>query len=206
LKKFSLISLLLLFSALLFAGDITFSGDSSRLSLQESGKTVTLTGNAVVTMDALTIRADSISIEGEEYSKLTCNGNVRITDTERGFSIRTSTLHYNRDTERLVIAAYSEISDTANGIEASAGALTYDLGKEALTLSLDVNLIKASEDTFMRANAEKAEYDRKGQTLALLGGAFVYFKENNYNANAILVNLETDEIKMEGAIRGTING
>ncbi len=206
MKKLFLSLLILLSLTSLFAENITFSGGSSRLVMKDSQKEVTLSGGAVVNTGSMTIKADTITISGNDYDKIVCEGDILIEDKEKGFVIKTSYLYFNRSSERIIISSYCEISDSTNELIASSNSLKYDLKAEKLTLSVDVHLVKASDDDIMSCRAEQMEYDRDAQTLALLGGAYVYFKENDYRANAILVDLETDEIKLEGNIRGNLNG
>ncbi len=206
MKKLLFCLTALLLSLSIFASDITFSGGSSNLILQDNQKVVTLSGGAKVNTGSMSITADSITITGNNYERISCEGNIVIEDKEKGFTITTSSLYYNRENERIIISSFCEISDTVNELLASANSLKYDLNSDQLTLSVDVHLVKASDEDVMSCKAEQMEYDREKQTLALLGGAYVYFKENSYKANAILVDLETDEIKLEGNIRGTLNG
>lgn len=206
MKKLTLLLLIIFSLTPLFADNITFSGGSSRLVMKDSQKEVTLSGGAVVNTGSMSIKADTITISGSDYNKITCEGDIVIEDSEKGFVIKTSSLYFNRESERIIISSYCEISDSTNALIASSNSLKYYLKEEKLTLSVDVHLVKASDDDIMSCKAEQMEYDRSAQTLALLGGACVYFKENDYKANAILVDLETDEIKLEGNIRGNLNG
>ncbi|NLZ69268.1 MAG: hypothetical protein GX903_09750 [Spirochaetales bacterium] len=207
MKKLTILLIVLLLTTYsLFSTDISFHGGTSKVIMKENNKMVTLSNKAEVKTGSLVIKADSITIEGNNYDKITCNGNITIEDEKNGFVIKTDSLYYNRTTDKIIISSYCEISDTKNELEASANNLTYDLAADNLILQIDVHLVKASNEEIMSCAAEQMKYDRKEQMLALLGGALVYFKQDTYNANAIIVNLDTEEITLEGKIKGTING
>jgi lipopolysaccharide export system protein LptA len=56
----------------------------------------------------------------------------------------------------------------------------------------------------MACRSEFARYKRKEDLLELSGMPYVFWKGDEYRASRISINLETDEIKMEGEVEGTI--
>jgi lipopolysaccharide export system protein LptA len=58
----------------------------------------------------------------------------------------------------------------------------------------------------MVCRADSIEYDRTRMKLSLIGNASVQWKGDSYQASVTTVDLETDEIVMEGSIKGTIHG
>ena len=207
-KKILLLIFLCLVSLSLFAddGNISFSGGTSSITLQEGDRSVTLTQGATVTVNSLVITADTITITGDNYENIACLGSILINDSERGLAIRTSRLHYDRANERLLIPSWSEISDSQNELVASASALYYDMDAELLELQMNVSLAKNTNSGIMSAKAERVTYDRAGSLLTLAGNASVTWDDDSYSASVIAINLDTEEIRLDGQIGGTING
>ena len=189
------------------AGDsITFSGGTSSVSLKEEKRSVNLTGGAHVTVGTLSIRADSIMIEGDDYEEITCRGGILITDEEKGLTIRTSELYYDRMSERLLISSWCELNDTGNELAASASALYYDMDAEILELSMRVNLAKNTSSGMLSAACENMIYDRNEESLILSGSADVKWKDDTYKASVIAIDLENEQIRLEGQIGGQVYG
>lgn len=206
MKRAALVFLAILISYPVLSADITFSGGTSSLSLQDSQRYVNLGGGASVTVDSLSISADSITLEGDDYEAITCTGNVLIEDSERGLSIRTSRLFYDRIDERLIISSWCEISDRENELVATASALHYDMDNEVLELEMNVNLAKNTSDGVLSARSQSVVYDRTASTLVLSGGSTVDWKSDSYSASVITIDLDSERINLSGQIGGTIHG
>jgi lipopolysaccharide export system protein LptA len=58
----------------------------------------------------------------------------------------------------------------------------------------------------MVCRADSIEYDRNAMLLALIGNSEVTWKNDSYRSSVTTINLQTDEIVMEGTIKGTVNG
>ena len=207
MRKFFLPLILILSAGLAFASDnITFTAGSTSVSLQEGNREVSLSGNAAVTTGSLTIQADSITLSGDNYESISCSGSILITDSDQGLSIRTSSLFYDRTSERLLISSWCEISDTANELVASASSLYYDRNAELIELEMNVELVKNTSDGILSASAQRVTFDRAGSTLALSGAAGVSWKDDDYQASVITIDLEEEKITLSGQIGGTVHG
>lgn len=205
----SIITLLLVISAatLLPAADtVVFSGGYSQVSLKEGRETLTLSGGADVTVGDMNLKADSISLSGTDYSRIECTGNIIVTDTGRGLVIRSGRVLYDRAAETLLISSYSEISDTVNEMEASAGAIYYDMKSEVLQLQMRVRILKNTESGVLQASSENVRYDRSNENLVISGNASVKWKSDEYTAQVISIDLENETLQLEGRIGGVVNG
>ena len=127
-------------------------------------------------------------------------------DEEKGLSIKTTALYYDRTAERLLISAWCEVSDSVNELEAGAGAVSYDLRNEVLSLEMAARLMKATDSGLLSARAERITFDRGADTLTLQGNAEVEWNRNSYRAKLITINLTTEEIRLEGRIEGEVHG
>ena len=206
MKKITVLLALILTVNVLFSAPVTFSGGYSKVSLKEGRRSVSLTGGATVRAEGMVITADSVTLTGDDYDVVECTGTIEIKDEEKGLSIKTTALYYDRTAERLLISAWCEVSDSVNELEAGAGAVSYDLRNEVLSLEMAARLMKATDSGLLSARAERITFDRGADTLTLQGNAEVEWNRNSYRAKLITINLTTEEIRLEGRIEGEVHG
>lgn len=206
MKKITVLLALILTVNVLFSAPVTFSGGYSKVSLKEGRRSVSLTGGATVSAEGMVITADSVTLTGDDYDVVECTGTIEIKDEEKGLSIKTTALYYDRTAERLLISAWCEVSDSVNELEAGAGAVSYDLRNEVLSLEMAARLMKATDSGLLSARAERITFDRGADTLTLQGNAEVEWNRNRYRAKLITINLTTEEIRLEGRIEGEVHG
>ena len=188
------------------AESIVFSGGESSVVLREGRENVELTGGASVTVGSMNIGADRITLSGDGWRFVECTGSASVRDDERGISILTSSIWYDRTEERILISSWFEIDDTENEVTATGASLEYLLDDESLRLDKDVSLLKSTDSGIMRCTAQSVIYSRSGNTLQLRGSAAVEWNGDRYEAEVISVALDTDSITLDGRIRGSING
>ena len=80
LSVFLIITLLSL--PLLFSSSISFSGGESRLVMREGEKSVTLKSGAEVTTGSLYIKAEEMSLSGDDWKTISAKGDISVTDSE----------------------------------------------------------------------------------------------------------------------------
>ena len=194
------------FSSLQAESQINFSGGRSALSLRNGKEEVTLSEGATVSVDSLVISSAEINLSGDQWRYVRCKGLTDVVDAEREISIETTSLWFDREEERLLISSWFELDDNKQELNATGGSLSYDMKAEILELSMQVMLLKITDDGLMRCQAESVIYDRNSNKLTLRGSAKVYWKGNEYEAEVISVDLDTDSITLEGRIKGNING
>ena len=201
-----LLMVLALALSFISADEISFDGGVSRMVLKNGKESVSLTGGANVKVGSLSMKSDSMELSGSGWSTIRCNGNVEIVDEERDISIRSSSLYYDRELDRILISSYFEIEDRGNELSASASHLEFDMANETLVLSGRVRMNKINDDDIVRIKAESISYDRNRERLEIRGGADVTYKGNTYQAELVVLDLENEEIRLDGNIRGSING
>lgn len=207
MKRRILIFLLLIITFPLFAlSDIYFSSSRSSLSLKEGHEDVVLSGPAIIEVDSLRIESDKINLTGLDWDIITCTGRTSVVDEERGISIDTTKLWFDRNSELLLISTWFEVEDKKQEVSATGGSLSYNMKDELLELSMQVMLNKVTKDGLMRCQAESVIFDRKNNTLSLKGKAKVFWKGDSYSAEVISVDLDNDRINLEGKIKGDLNG
>lgn len=180
----------------------SFSGDSTSISLAEGNSRTILSGNAIITSDNLRIRADEIELYGKDFRYARCSSGVEVEDEEQKLSLSTDSLFFDRDRELLRIRSYSEMVDLKNELVIKCGYMEHYNEDEISIFQIGVRILKATEDDTMVCRSDYARYDRKSDTLELSGSPEVYWRGDRYSALRIRINLETEEISLEGDVEG----
>ena len=184
--------------------DFNFSSDRTTISLAEGSELTTLEGNAKISSIDTHISANSIELFGDDFQFARCSGNVLVVDTKQGIRITTENLLYDREKELMTISGYAEMIDQKNEIVVK-GSYFENRGKENITIiQIGVRILKASKDDSMTCRSEYAKFNRDKDILNLSGMPIVYWKDDEYRATRITINLETDDITLTGEVSGTI--
>ena len=182
------------------ADTFEFSGDRFSTIMSKGREYTILSGNAKIVSDSTTITAQKIELYGDDYRFADCSGRIRVVDNEKGLLITAEKMVFDRkeDISRLEGAVVME--DLRNEVVAKGNYLEYFGKTEKATVQIGVRILK--ED--MACRAEFAGYSRKDEILELSGLPVVHWKGDVYRALKITVNLDTDEIFLEGNVSGTI--
>ena len=194
--------LLLLSGHAISADTFRFSADRTTAVLAQGKERTLLTGNARIESKTTVITAERIELYGSDFRYALCSGRIIVTDTEKGLSITCENLFFDRKEEITRVEGWVEMIDLKNEVVAKAGFLE-NFGKEDITiLQIGVRILKQD----IAARCEFARYRRDEDILELSGMPVVYKKDDVYRAARIIMNLETDEITMEGNVSGDIAG
>lgn len=180
----------------------SFSGNSTSISLAEGRQRTILNGDARISSETLTIEADRIELYGEEFRYARCSGNVKVKESDQKISLTSDSLFLDREQNKLRIRSYSEMVDLTNEIVVKSGYMEHYDEEDYSIFQIGVRILKASEDGRMVCRSDYARYDRGADTLELSGSPVVFWKGDRYSAVRITINLETDEIEMEGNVEG----
>jgi lipopolysaccharide export system protein LptA len=161
---------------------------------------IVLSGNAEVLSDKLLLRADRIEIQGEDNRFIDCSGNVRGQEMEKDIFFQTDRLRYDRTLKIARLEGNSVLEDRKNEIIARGRFIEYDDQNETAVLQIAVRLFKDN----LVCRSEYAIYHRQEKILALSGFPMVYKKEDEFQADRIRVDLNTDDVTMEGDVKGSI--
>jgi lipopolysaccharide export system protein LptA len=185
----------------LFAAD-TFTIRADRMSGSRAlgRETTILTGNAEVRSDNLLLRADRIEIQGNNNEFIDCIGNVWGFEEEKNILFYTDRLRYDRQKKVARLEGNSTLEDRENEIVARGRFIEYDDENEITVFQISVRLFKDD----MVCRSEYAIYNRKEKLLDLTGFPIVYKKDDEFHADRIRVDLETDDVTMEGSVSGKI--
>ena len=180
----------------------TFTFRADRMSGgKATGREITvLTGNAEVKSDKLLLQAERIEIQGSDNRFIDCNGNVRGHEEDKDILFQTDRLRYDRTLKIARLEGNSTLEDRKNELVARARFIEYDDEQEIAVFQISVRLFKDN----LVCRSEYAIYRRIEKTLALSGFPVVYKKDDEFRADRIRVDLNTDDVIMEGDVKGSI--
>jgi lipopolysaccharide export system protein LptA len=195
-----LVALLCWVAGMVAADTFTFKAD--RMSgTRSSGREITvLVGNAEVQSDNLLLRANRIEIQGDDNQFIDCSGDVIGLDEEKEISFRTERLRYDRKLKIARLEGNSTLEDRKNEIVTRGRFIEYDEQAEIVIFQIGVRLFKDD----MVCRSEYAVYRRQEDLLDLSGFPVVFKKDDEFRADRIRVDLDTNDVTMEGTVSGSI--
>jgi lipopolysaccharide export system protein LptA len=180
----------------------TFTFRADRMSGgRASGKEITiLQGNAEVRSDNFLLKADRIELQGEDNQFIDCSGGVWGLEEEKEIVFQTDRMRYDRKLKVARLEGNSSLEDRKNEIVAKGRFIEYDDQSEITVFQISVRLFKDE----MVCRSEYGVYRRTEKLLDLSGFPVVYKKSDEFRADRIRVDLDTDDVTMEGAVSGSI--
>jgi lipopolysaccharide export system protein LptA len=159
-----------------------------------------LAGNAEVRSDNLLLRASRIEIHGDDNQFIDCIGGVWGMEEEKNILFFSDRLRYDRKLKIARLEGNSTLEDRKNEIVAKGSFIEYDDRAEITVFQISVRLFKDD----MVCRSEYAVYRRTEKLLDLSGFPVVFKKDDEFRADRIRVDLDTDDVTMEGSVSGTI--
>ncbi len=170
------------------------------MRVAKGGQHALLDGHAWVQSQDLRITADNIELFGADYIYAQAQGNVHVVDSKRGLDLTSQELFYDRDQKIARVKGNAVMYDLKNEMTVKGGFIE-DRDNEQITLiQIGVRIFK--KDIICRA--EFARYQRDKKILELSGMPWVSKAGDIYQAARITINLDTEEISLEGSVQGTI--
>ncbi len=166
----------------------------------EGRERTVLTGNARVRSDRFTVSADQIELFGDNFRYVQTSGNISMTDEERGLFVTGDRVFLDRDRELIRVEGNAEMEDRENELVVRGGFLENRGEDELAIVQVGVRILR--ED--LVARAEFARYLRAEDVLELSGLPVVFWQDDEYRAARIVIDLSTDEIVLQGDVRGVI--
>jgi lipopolysaccharide export system protein LptA len=200
MKKQYLIIFIFLACVFLTASKFSFRADRMSGSRATGRETTILIGNAEVRSDSLLLRADRIEIHGDDNRFIECFGNVWGHEEDKDILFFTDRLRYDRKLKIARLEGNSTLEDRQNEIVARSRFIEYDDENEIAAFQISVRLFKDD----MVCRSEYAIYRRQEKLLDLSGFPVVFKKDDEFRADKIRVDLDTDDVIMEGSVSGTI--
>ena len=126
------------------------------------------------------------------------------TDEERGIILKSEQLFFDRTDEIIRVDGFIDMQDLKNDVVIRGGFFEYYGLDEIAIIQIGVRILKVDEDTELACRSEFARYLRDSDLLELSGMPRVIRNEDLYTASRISINLETDEIRLDGSVSGTV--
>ncbi len=199
-KAAALFAAALLASAAAVADPITFSADSVQSVLATGKERTVLEGRAIVKTGTISITADRIDLFGKDFVYMDRSGSVKVVDTERQISLEAPHLYYDREKKLARAQGPSVLQDDKNKLVLKAEWIENDGENEVTVAQVAVRILKEK----LACRAEYALYRRNDKTLELTGSPTAYKDGDQYRATRIVVNTDTEEIKLEGQVSGQV--
>lgn len=185
----------------LFPESLIFGCDQSESSFAEHNKRSTLIGNAYVITDSLDIKSDRIELYGKDYRFADCIGNVTINNTKENFIITSEKLLYDNDKKEATVTGNAVMKDIDNEMIIK-GEYIKSFEETSITL-IQIKVRIINEDLVCRS--EFAEFNSDLNRLILTGDPIVYKDKDVFQASKIEINLDNNDIIMEGKVKGNIS-
>jgi len=201
MKKILTIFLISLFSFFCYSEAFTFKSDKMSSRIAEGKELTILSGKAEIKSDTTVISADLIELSGKDFRIAKCAGNISVKDTNRGLFIQCPALVYDRKEKISVINGPSTMEDKKNKVVIKGSFIENNDTTEIVIIQIGVRILKDD----MACRSEYALFHRKENVLELWGMPVVFWKGDEYRANKIIINLDTDDITLQGAVQGTIS-
>ncbi len=181
-------------------GTIEFSADSMSGTSGKARETTVLEGNARVRVGSLSISGDRIELSGKDFRYVKASGGVKGEDTDKGFSFSSDAVDYDRDSEVAVLRGNADLEDSKNDVSAKAALISYNRKTEVALLQVGVRLIRKNID----CSSGFALYRRAVSLLELSGNPLVKRGSDEFKANRISVDLDTERISLDGSVSGSL--
>jgi lipopolysaccharide export system protein LptA len=201
LKPFAMMSLALSCLAMAAGAEpISFSADSVQSSLAKGKEKTVLAGRARVKTGSISIVADRIELSGKDFTYINCSGSVSVIDTEREIRLESQNLYYDRSMKLTRAQGPSSLQDDKNKLVLKAEWIENNGETEVTLAQVAVRILKDK----LACRSEYALYRRKDDELELSGSPSATKNGDEYKATRIIVNTETEDIRLEGEVSGKV--
>jgi len=188
------------FAASAFAEKISFSARTMSGRAGSKEDTTELSGNASVVTESIEVKADSIQLSGKEFRYVSASGKISGIHKESNLEFSADNLKYDREMKVVTLSGNVSLTDIDNDVKAAAQIIEYNSETDIAVLQIDVRL----EQKKNVCTSAYAIYRKKEQMLELNGSAKVVQDDDTFSAQAITFNMDTEEILMEGNVRGSV--
>ncbi|HAH63018.1 MAG TPA: organic solvent tolerance protein OstA [Treponema sp.] len=179
---------------------ITFYADNMSGTAGSTSDTTKLDGNAYVRTASMEIAADSITMSGKNFRYIDAVGNIDGKNLDTKMEFKCSRMSYDRETKIATLKDDVHLDDTENNVSADAQIIEYNQNTDTAVLQIDITL-KQKDNV---CNGAYAVYRKKAQMLELSGNSQIKQGEDTFRAQEITLNLDTQEITLDGRVKGSV--
>lgn len=179
---------------------ITFKANSMKGNTSEKNEYTLLSGDAYIKTDDMEIHADEVEMSGKDFRYITARGNIRGKNISSNFDFSCETITYDRDTKIAVLEGDVFLDDIENKVKAQAQIIEYNQNTEIAILQVKVEL--KSKDSV--CTSAIAVYNKENQIVTLTGNPKITRNDDIFRAQEIILNIDTEEITLDGRVRGSV--
>lgn len=199
-RLFALAVGFLMISALVDAEAITFRADSLTGTAGSKSDTTRLQGHAFVKTETMEISADVIELFGDNFRYITAEGAVTGKNTESQMDFTCGNMRYDRQTKVANLESSVHLVDVQNEVTADAQVIEYNQTTEIAVMQINVTL-RQKDNT---CTAAYAVYRKNDKMLEMSGNPKIVQGEDTFRAQEITLDLDTQEITLDGRVSGTV--
>jgi lipopolysaccharide export system protein LptA len=182
------------------AETITFTADKMSGYSGEVSDYTKLEGHAVIKTAKIEINANVIELSGEDFRFIVATGSVKGKNLDSDMDFACDSMRYDRKTEVVIFRTNATILDNPNDVSAKAQLIEYNQKTEIAIMQIDVELIQKRSV----CTAAFAIYRKQEQMLEMSGNPQIKRDSDIFRAREITLNLETEDITLDGRVRGTV--
>lgn len=183
-----------------WAERITFSANTMTGTAGNTSDTTTLAGSAYVLTSSMEIAADSITMSGKNFRYIEAEGNITGKNIETKMEFTCASLSYDRETKIATLKDNVHLADTENGVSLEAQFIEYNQNTDIARIQIGIT-IKQKDNV---CSSAYAVYRKKNKILEMSGNARITQGEDTFRAQQITLNLDTQEITLDGRVKGSI--
>lgn len=180
--------------------DLAIEADRWESVFAEGRERTVLSGGARVTSDRIDVSADTIELSGTDYRYVSAEGGLQIEELEQDLTLTGGSLFVDRDRDLIRVEGNAELEDRENELIVRGGLIEYQGEEELVVVQIGVRILR--ED--LVARAEYARYVRGEDMLELSGLPEIVWRDDEYRAARIVIDLESDEISLRGDVRADL--
>ncbi len=185
----------------LFSEQITFQADSMSGSTNDKSSKTVLEGDAKVTTETMEISADSIELSGKEFRYIKASGNIAGKNIKTKMEFKCETMTYDRTTKIANLENNVSLDDKENDVKIESQIIQYDQEAEIAIMQIGVTIRQKNNV----CTSVYAVYNKNEQTLNMNGNAQIVQGKDTFRAQNITLNLDTQEIILEGKVKGSVS-
>lgn len=200
IKYITLILSAIFLTLSLAAETITFNADSMSGVAGDKNSHTTLSGKAMVNTSSVSINADTIEMYGKDFRFIRATGTVSGINTESQLNFTCGKFMYDRETKLITLEQNVHLVDQENNVTADAELIEFNEKTNISIMQINVKLVQ--KDNVCKSSY--AVYNKNLQTLDMSGNPEVTQGNDKFKAQQISLNLETQEITLDGRVRGSV--
>ncbi len=201
-KKIQKIAKIIFFFTILpsFSEKISFSADSMSGRTGSKNDDTRLIGNAHVKTETMEISAEEITLSGENFRYILAEGRVEGVNSESELEFSCGKMKYDRKSKIAFLEEAVHLIDTKNDVTADAQIIEYNQETDVAVMQIGVKIVQKDNV----CTSAHAIYRKTEQTLDMSGNPKIVQGEDTFRAQEISLNLENDEITLDGRVSGTV--